>query len=243
MKRLVCAVSLGMFCALSAWGLDLPRPSGYVTDRAGVMAGAGAQVEQVLAGLERSTGAQIALVTVRSLEGEEIAQAANELFTSWRVGQQGTDNGLLILFSLEDRKIRFEVGYGLESVITDMRAGAIQDRMLPYFKEDRYAEGLFVGVVDAASLIARSAGVELQLEPGSMPAGAARRPRTVLGTILRLVFFGIMALLFIRNPFLFLLFLGMSGGRGGFGGGGFGGGGFGGFGGGMSGGGGAGRSW
>lgn len=226
--------------------LDSLEPRGYINDFAGVMGGQGAAVEALLAELDRATGAQVAVVTLPSLDGGEPADFAVRLFERWGIGRAGEGNGVLILTAIEDRAVRIEVGYGLEPIIPDGLAGRIQDeRMLPFFREERYGEGLASGAATVAAIVAADAGVELT-GSGAVQAAPAPQPqsRSPLGGLLRLLFLIVLIPVLIKNPWLALLFLSSGGGFAG--GGGFGrgaGGGFGGFGGGMSGGGGAGRSW
>jgi uncharacterized protein len=227
------------------------RPAGYVTDRAGILnASERAQLESVLAELEAKTSAEMAVVTLPSLNGGEINDFANRLFERWRIGKKGKDNGVLFLAAIEDRKLRIEVGYGLEPVLNDARAGRILDEVvIPHFRRGQMGTGLVQGTLTVADIIARNAGVQLGTRPARAPSRGSRNP---VGKILP--FLVLMALLFIfrRNPLLAILLASSArrGGRrghfggGGFGGsGGFGGGGFGGFGGGSSGGGGASRGW
>ncbi len=252
MARRFIFLALVVVLAVPAGGqvdslLDRLEPQGYVSDFAGVMGPAREETERLLAELEQRAGVQVAVVSVTSLEGGEAADFINRLFERWGVGGEEEDDGLMLLAAIEDRQVRIEVGYGLEPVITDGLAGQIlDDHVIPFFREDRYGEGLASGAAAIAATIAADRGLELT-GTGAPPVRPVEEPApSLLGTILRLGFFLLVALVFIRNPWLALLLL-SSGGRGGgnFGGGGFGrgGGGFGGFGGGMSGGGGAGRSW
>lgn len=240
-------VLLGL-CLLTASAVlaaKWPRPTGYVGDYAGVFSGAQkAKLEGVLGRLSRGTGAQIAVVTVPSVEGGDVKGAAVDLFQSWGIGQKGKDNGVLFLCSVDDRRVEVEVGYGLEGILPDAKVGRILDQfVIPLFRQGDLAGGLTQGAAFTATLIAKDAGVNL----GTVPIARGRgqpvpRKRTVLGTLFQIIFLVFMVIMFIRHPFLFLMLLSMGGRGGGFGGGGFGGG-FGGFGGGMSGGGGAGRGW
>ena len=153
---------------------------------------------------------------------------------------------MLLLASIEDRKVRIDVGYGLEGALPDAVTGRILDtEVIPRFKAGAYGQGLTAGAAGVARRIATEAGITLQGEP----VVARTRPGTRRGRgkpgVMHVIMLIVMVVLFIRNPSLFFLLLmsGSMGGssRGGFGGGG--GGGFGGFGGGMSGGGGASRGW
>jgi len=223
--------------------------TGYVNDFAGVFRPEQRQdLEQYLAELERKTTSQVSVVTVPSLEGNEIRDFANRLFERWGIGKKGKDNGVLLLAAVQDRKVWIEVGYGLEPSIPDARAGRILDEyVVPYFRQGDYGGGLSEGARAIGGIIAAESGVQLD----GAPARASPQPRGESQGIgcLGYIIIGVLILVFIRHPFLLLFLLqilgGGGGGRrgGGFGGGGFGGGGFGGFGGGSSGGGGAGRSW
>jgi uncharacterized protein len=242
----------GLFClpvsrALALNAADLPRPQSWVSDLAGVIdPEAKSELEQFLSQLKEKTNAEVAVVTIPSLEGDSVERLANELFTRWGIGVKGKDNGVLILLAMQERKVRIEVGYGLEGILPDGLCGQIiREQMAPSFKQADYSMGILQGVSAVAGIIAKNAGVTL-IRPDAIPAvdfnptsQNERSPWAILLVIL-IVF------LFLRNPFLALFLMSGNTGRwrsGGFGGGGDFGGGFGGFGGGMSGGGGASGSW
>src|SRR3989454_3176090 len=85
----------------------------------------------------------MAIAIFRSLEGESLEDVANRLFNQWRLGQKGLDNGVLLVVFVQDRKLRFEIGYGLEAVVPDAAAGQnIRQVIAPYFREQRFAAGL-----------------------------------------------------------------------------------------------------
>jgi uncharacterized protein len=218
---------------------------GLVNDFAGVMGPEEPPLEALLRELEQKTGAQVAVVTLSSLEGGEISDFSNRLFERWGIGQAGEDNGVLLLAAIEDRQVWIEVGYGLEPLIPDARAGRVLDEaVLPSFRQEQYGPGLAAGAASLALLVANESGVELTGRLTPQPV-ATETPSPFAG-LLRLLVLFVVVLLFIRNPWLAFMLLSSGRMSGGFGGGGFGrggGGGFGGFGGGMSGGGGAGRSW
>lgn len=244
MNRKIPLLTLISFvCITSLFAAKYPKPKGWVSDYAGII---DPQTEQAMEGtiseLEQKTSAEIAVVTVKSLGNESVESLAVKLFAEWGIGKKGRDNGVLFLTSVQDRRTRIEVGYGLEGIITDGTTGEILDSyVVPEFKKGDYSRGMALGTLVIASIIAKDAGIKLT--GAAMPVRTRRAKPSAGKAILNLIFLVVMGILFIRNPFLFLLFLGMGGGRGGrFGGGGFGGG-FGGFGGGMSGGGGASRGW
>jgi len=119
-----------------------------VNDYAGLLSAADRErLEAKLAERERGAGTQMAIAIFPSLEGESLEDVANELFKKWRLGQKGLDNGLLLVLFVKDRKLRIEVGYGLESVVTDAIAGQIiRQAIAPSFREGRWADGLAAAV-------------------------------------------------------------------------------------------------
>jgi uncharacterized protein len=248
-------------CACAGRAVDWKalQPQGYVSDFAGVIDPASkAQLEAYGGMVEQSTGAQMALVTIASLEGEPIEDVANTIFRAWGVGQKGKNEGILLLLSIGDRRTRLEVGYGLEPILPDGLAGSILREMRTALRQGDYGDAMMAAAETIGSAIAKAKNVELQarLPRRTQPAVSDSFPFPVL-------IGGLFLLLFLMRAgrrggrggggglgFLPWLILGnMMGGSigGGRGGGGFGGfdsgGGFGGFGGGDSGGGGASSNW
>jgi uncharacterized protein len=259
MKIKVTLVTLVLaLCASFAAAQEpsFPAPTGYVNDFANVLSvNTRSSLTGLIGELERKTTAQIAVVTVSTVAPLEIEGYAVKLFEKWGIGQAGKDNGVLLLIAMRERKMRIEVGYGLEGAIPDALAKVIIDQhIIPAFKEGKYNEGVAKGAVGIAKLVAKEYNVELS-EYGSLPASMpVPREPTALESILQFIFtlFVIIMFLGLRTGFLwwFLLMPGSHRRRGGFWyGGGYGGssggfgGGFGGFGGGFSGGGGASGGW
>lgn len=243
---LTIAVTLGVLLADGPDDLlNSLQPRGAVSDYAGVIdSSARKTIGDISNELQRKTGAFIAVVTLNSLEGGQIDDFSVRLFEKWGIGQKGADNGLLILAAIDDRMLRIEVGYGLEGVIPDSYSGRIRrDILNPRFRQKQYGLGLTEAVAVLSERIARDADVELD----AAPSGARTRAlspdegKGLGGKLIEILLFLVIAVIFVRNPFLALLLL--SGGRGGGFGGGFSGGGAGGFGGGMSGGGGSSGGW
>ena len=151
-------ISISFVCFLSpvyAQDIDYPDYIGYVNDFAGIMDSASvSDLETLIDGVEKDTGAEIAVVTIDSLEGITIEEYAVELFEMWGIGKADEDNGILLLVALLDRKVRIEVGYGLEGVITDLEAGRIIDEIIvPNFKEENYNRGIYDAVVTISNQI------------------------------------------------------------------------------------------
>ena len=152
MKRsgLTIFLLLSLFFLASgvAFAQTFPDPQGYVNDFAGLLSAQGKeQIEGQLSQLEKDTTAQVAVVTVKSLEGSTIEDYASRLFEKWGIGKKGKDNGVLFIVASDDRKVRIEVGYGLEPVLTDSRAGRILDNdVVPFLKKNDYEKGIIAGV-------------------------------------------------------------------------------------------------
>jgi uncharacterized protein len=132
-----------------------PKPAGYVNDGAGVLdAKTRTDLGALLRDVEQQTTAEIALVTVPSLDGMTVEEYASRLFKEWGIGKKGHDNGVLVLVAPTERRMRIEVGYGLEPVLPDGLAGEIiRTNVLPRFKEDDYARGIRDGVTRIAAIV------------------------------------------------------------------------------------------
>lgn len=158
----------------AAAGLPKRPSADRIGDYAAVLTPKGrARLRAIADDLDRHTGAELAVATVRSLDGRDVADYANRLFRAWGVGKKDKDNGILILLCPSERKSRIEVGYGLEPWLTDAEAGRIlKDEMRPAFQAGRFEEGLLIG----ASRI----GAALTRAP-SRGEGSASRPPFKLG--------------------------------------------------------------
>jgi uncharacterized protein len=261
---LLCVASLSF--ALNAHaqqGLPKTKPAGYVNDFAGVLSpSARAQLEALCTEVDQKAHAQIAVVTVKSLDGKSIEDYSIALATQWGIGPKQSSSGVLVLLAAQDRKYRIEVGYGLEPILPDGKVGGIMREAVPYLKEGDYDAALLLMAHRVADVIAQDRGVKLT-NLGTIPAPRAQRhsqnsgPGPIAIILLLLFIFFLISNIFRRGGgrrggpgggwWVGPMIGGMMGGGGGFGGGGFGGGGggggFGGFGGGSFGGGGASGSW
>ena len=134
---------------------EFPALTGRVVDDAGVLdAGTREAIRQKLALLEQKTGAQVVVATVKSLNGNSVEDYANRLFRRWQLGQRGKNNGVLLLHAPTERKIRIEVGYGLEGTLTDAIAKfIIQNAITPRFKANDFAGGMTRGVDDIIKVL------------------------------------------------------------------------------------------
>ncbi|MCC6404865.1 MAG: TPM domain-containing protein [Candidatus Yanofskybacteria bacterium] len=147
MRRLLAVVAFA--AALTAAAEDqLPRPAGYVTDTAGLLSTAAVtRIDEQLRAFDAQTSTQVVVVTVLSLNGEAPEAYANRLFRQWGVGQKGTNNGVLLLITKTDRKIRIEVGRGLEGALPDATAKEIIDTIIaPHLAKREFDVGVGAGV-------------------------------------------------------------------------------------------------
>jgi uncharacterized protein len=227
-------------------------PRDYVVDLAGVVPEElQTRLNGFLKELEQKTTAQVLVLTVQSLDGQSIEEFAFNTKEQWRLGQKGKDNGVLLVVAVKDHKYRFEIGYGLESVLPDSLVGSVgREYLVPYFRKGDYGSGIYAAAVVIANTIASQEGVQITGMPEVRQTRGTytRKPLGFFQTVVVIIFGIIAVILFITHPrqcFLILLVSQMGGGRGGWsgGGGGFGGGSFGGGGGGSGGGGGASGGW
>lgn len=158
-----------------------PASSGiYVQDYAEVIsAPVHSYLQNLGRQLDQKTTAQLAVVTVKSLNGSPLEEYSLKLLRDWGIGNKEKNNGVLLLVSTGDRKSRIEVGYGLEGALTDSLTGQIQDQyMIPYFRKGNYEEGIARGYEALALRIAKEYNVQLAVSgfnnhsPGTVKAGA-----------------------------------------------------------------------
>lgn len=263
LTTIALSVTAILVMAVSAFALEVPAYNGYVNDYADMLSPAAEKtLEARLADLERTDSTQVAVLTIPSLEGDDMNDFSIRVVDAWKIGQADKDNGVLFLVSQADRKIRIEVGYGLEGVLTDILAGQIITNVIgPRFQEGDF-DGGFIDGVGAISGAVR----------GEYTAAQAQKKEGSKRGVLPLIIIPMIAFIAFTEIFgrrrrqgyvasdgttthhrrgsglgtaaSTLFFLSMLGGGHRGGGGGFGdGGGFGGFGGGGFGGGGAGGDW
>ncbi len=147
---------------------ELGRPRRYLTDTASVLTtGDASAIESYLATIETELHVQFAVVLVSSVAPTTIEDYAVRLFERWGIGDAEKDEGLLLLVAVQERAVRFEVGYGLEGVLPDGRVGRIiRDAILPRFRAGDYGAGILDGLTEAARFVAADKGVAAPV-PGS----------------------------------------------------------------------------
>jgi uncharacterized protein len=178
--RLILTLTLPYVIATTCYGqADLPTPSHYVEDYANVInASEEHSLNGILQELEQKTGAQYIILTVLSTGGLPIEQFSIELAEKWKLGQKGKDNGLLFVLAKNDRRWRFEVGYGLEGFVTDQycsRTG--RDVLVTYLKKGDYSRGIYEANLQIVQRISSEAGVSLTGMPRVTPTPARDRRR------------------------------------------------------------------
>jgi uncharacterized protein len=241
-------VVLAFTLVLHAEPVSQLKPSNYVNDFAGVLdPNTVAQLNSVCQQLDRQAHAQIAVVTVKSLDGSDIESYAVALYKQWGIGSKSTDHGVLVLLATQDRQYRIEVGYGLEPILPDGKVGGFGREAVPLLRQNDFNGAVALLTMRVADVIAQDAGIQLT---GARPRAPAtvREPekgQSIVGIVILIIVFLILVSTRFGRLLLFSMLLGGRGGGGYGGSGGFGGGGggFGGFGGGSSGGGGASGSW
>jgi uncharacterized protein len=146
LRRFAAALALVSAAALAA--PPFPALTSRVVDEAGILSSqVEAELSAQLAAHEQSTTNQIVVVTLPSLQGYDIADFANQLFRHWGLGQKGRNNGVLLIVVPNERKLRIEVGYGLEGALTDAESHSIIERAIkPAFRQGNYEQGIRAGV-------------------------------------------------------------------------------------------------
>jgi uncharacterized protein len=171
-----------------------PAPTAHVNDYAGVLSAAESQaLDRNLTEREASTGAQMVVAIFPSLEGESLEDYSIRLAQQWRIGQKKLDDGVILLVFIKDRKVRLEVGYGLEPVVTDaVAAQIVRERIAPRFREGRYAAGIEAAVAGVFERIGAGAG------PGKRPAPTSGPSLPVIGFLAVL---GVIAFILLHEMF------------------------------------------
>jgi uncharacterized protein len=247
-RALIVALLAALLASAALAAANFPALTGRVVDQAKILSPVAiADLERKLADLEQKSGIQLVVATVPSLEGEEIEPYANELFRAWKLGEAKKNNGVLLLIAPNQRRVRIEVGYGLEGTLTDAVSSIIiSNAIAPRFRAGDFNGGVTRGVDDIITALTTDAA-EWKPKPTDMRAEHDASLLEVLAPFLIFLFIMFVFSRIGRRGGGNVIFIPMGmGGGGGFGGGLGGGGGFGGGfsgGGGSSGGGGASGGW
>lgn len=156
-----------IFLLLATSVYAIPPPEGWVNDHANIITPEWkAKITTLIDNIEKNTTAEIAVITVPSLEGKTIEELALQYLTELGVGKKETDNGIVILVSLQDREYRIETGYGVEGILPDARAGRIGREILKlYFRQELYGEGIYNSVEEIGKLLAQDPTIMAKYSP------------------------------------------------------------------------------
>jgi len=182
---------LVIFFSQSAAAIDVPRLNARVNDYAGILSSSEkSTLESLLIDTENKTSSQVALLTIPSLEGEVLEDYSIKVAEKWELGQKKFDNGVLVLVAMAEKKIRIEVGYGLEPILTDVKSNyIIRKMMVPEFKRNNYFAGINNGLKAVTGIVNK----EFEITPGQLQEfqkeqGKAKGTHLPLGLIIFIVF-------------------------------------------------------
>ena len=231
--RCLLALVLGLlllFPTTSQAAVTIPDPPTglYVLDQAGVLS---SQTKTMIIStsqeVNRQTKAQVAVVTLKTLDGQPKEEVALDILRQWKLGDKQLNNGIVILVVPSERQVRIEVGYGLEGALPDGKTGRIRDDyMLPAFQQGNYDQGLSDGYKAIVAEVAKEYGVTISTVPANQPQPSTTPVGNKVPTWVSILgILGLVLLLWLDNRFLNGFFLGMiigmlfrGGGRGGGGG-------------------------
>ena len=153
-RSAVLALTFSILISSQAFAVSVPALKGCVNDYANVIRNSDErEIEEYLSGLENSTGIQIAVLTVPSLEGEDIASFAIRVADKWNLGDKEKDNGAILIVAMQEHDVRIEVGDGLEGSLTDAKCGLIlRNVVVPEFKNGNYSAGIKKGVMNMGGI-------------------------------------------------------------------------------------------
>ncbi len=188
----ISIIIICLLLSLTVLALDLPEHTGYVNDYAGIFnEQEKQQITSVIEEIEKSSTAEIAVVTVQSLEGTTKEEYAVELFKKWGIGKKDVDNGLLILIAPNDRVYRIEVGYGLEGFITDAIAGRVaRKNFVTNFRAEKYGKGVYEAVLDFKGYIEKDPEIISSVEKYKKPQFEKEMLSIFMSLIMFLIFLG-----------------------------------------------------
>jgi uncharacterized protein len=209
--RLPVALAMLVCGGLAALAADFPPLTGRVVDQANIIATATrSAIEPKLVDLESKSGIQLVVATVSSLEGEEIEPYANKLFRAWKLGEKTRNNGVLMLVAPNERRVRIEVGYGLEKTLTDaLTKIIITNAIAPRFKAGDFNGGVSRGVDDIITVLTTDAS-EWQKRPS---VRVDREQKTDVGVWLLLAALFVFVAALLISPSLRAFFFGLLAGR------------------------------
>jgi uncharacterized protein len=203
--RLPAALAILLCTGIAALAVTFPPLTGRIVDLANIIpAATRSMIEPKLADLESKSGIQLVVATVSSLQGQEIEPYANQLFRTWKLGEKTKNNGVLLLVAPNERKVRIEVGYGLEKTLTDALSKIIiANAIAPRFKAGDFGGGVARGVDDIITVLTTDAS-EWQKRP---PVRVDSEPTPdVIAWLLVVALFVFVGAIVISSSFRSLIF-------------------------------------
>src|SRR5579862_2660665 len=189
-----------LVCGLWAEPVRSLKPTGYVNDFAHVLdAQTASDLENLCREVDEKTNAQIAVVTVHSLDGSDVDSYAVALFHQWGIGPKGKDRGVLILVAVNDRKYRIEVGYGLEPILPDGKVGSFGREAVPLLRQANYNGAVSLLTSRVADVIAQDAGIQITGARPPVPAQPTAPPQRQLSGK-QLLILGVILLIVLLTP-------------------------------------------
>ena len=187
MKRLFSLLLFGLLIGLAAAEPKVPQLTGRVVDQAKIFGASGAEkIDAAIRALETATGGgQMAVLTVDTLDGTPIEEFGIRVMDQWKIGRKGKDDGAILIIALRDRAMRLEIGYGWEGEINDARAGDIIRGLAPFFRENRYTDGVLFAVGEVQRFVT---GKAPENQPKA-PARAVRRKQEQSDSFLPVIIF------------------------------------------------------
>lgn len=187
--RLLSLVFLLLYALAAQAQPTFPPLSGRVVDQAGLLdAAAKSRLTRMLAAHEKATTEQVVVVTVPDLQGYAIADYGYQLGRFWGIGQKGKDNGALLIVAPKERKIRIEVGYGLEGRLTDAQSSVIINQVIaPAFKKGDFAGGITRGTRAILQVLGGKPLKEQATDTGASPDGAPKVPMAIVFFVLMII--------------------------------------------------------
>src|SRR6267154_495147 len=177
-QAIKCMLVIACLCvALHPEPISQLKATGYVNDFAGVLdASSSEAMRNICQQIDQKAKAQIAIVTIHSLDGSDIESYASNLYKAWGIGPKSSNRGVLILLAIDDHKRRIEVGYGLEPILPDGKVGGFGREAIPLLRQNQYGSALLLMTQRVANVIAADAGIQLEgvaaprPPPGERPA-------------------------------------------------------------------------
>ncbi len=185
MKKIITLILLSLL-TYQVFALKIPKLKGHVNDYANVLtAGEESELENYLMDFERSNSAQVALLTIKSLKGENLEDYSLRVVDEWKLGVKGRDNGVLLLISMQEKKMRIEVGYGVEGVLTDAKSGyIIRTIIVPAFKQGNFSSGIAGGLSAIMDTISKDLIITDEEIAQSRKASGKRKSQIPFGFII-----------------------------------------------------------